>query len=254
MTRKLKTLAAGLTALALTITLVPAQAVKVVYPDVDSGAWYYTAVGFCQQHGLMEGEGGFDPEAPLTRAALTEALYRLEGSPVPEAGQEGEQETAFFSDVLADHPNQNAIRWAAAQGVVTGYPDGTFQPQGSITRTLPKSMDLEDIETRITRFADEVEAPVEAGQVMGTMTLYYGDEVYGTLDLVAVTSVERSELLYKKEQFFSFFQQSGVKITLAVVCLLAAGVVLKLLVFQKKRRPRAGTGARGRGNYRGTRR
>lgn len=134
MTRKLKTLAAGLTALALTITLVPAQAVKVVYPDVDSGAWYYTAVGFCQQHGLMEGEGGFDPEAPLTRAALTEALYRLEGSPVPEAGQEGEQETALFSDVLADHPNQNAIRWAAAQGVVTGYPDGTFQPQGSITR------------------------------------------------------------------------------------------------------------------------
>ena len=83
-----------------------------------------------------------------------------------------------------------------------------LKPQGSITRTLPKSMDLDDIETRITRFADEVEAPVVEGQVMGTMTLFCGDEVYGTLDLVAVTSVERSELLYKKQQFFEIGRAS----------------------------------------------
>ena len=131
-----------------------------------------------------------------------------------------------------------------------------LKPQGSITRTLPKSMDLDDIETRITRFADEVEAPVEAGQVMGTMTLFYGDEVYGTLDLVAVTSVERSDLLYKKQQFFDFFQSTGVKLVLATAGLLASIVLLRLLVFQKRRRPHARSGARvrGRGNYRGTRR
>ena len=97
-----------------------------------------------------------------------------------------------------------------------------------------------------------VEAPVEAGQVMGTMTLFYEDEVYGTLDLVAVTSVERSDLLYKKEQFFAFWQSSGVKLVLAVTFMLAGIVILRLLVFRKKRRPRAGA-ARSRGNYRGTR-
>ncbi len=129
-----------------------------------------------------------------------------------------------------------------------------LKPQGSITRTLPKSMDLDDIETRITRFADEVEAPVVEGQVMGTMTLFCGDEVYGTLDLVAVTSVERSELLYKKQQFFAFWQSAGVKLVLAGVMLLAAFVLLKLMVFRKKRRPHAGAGTRGRGNYRGGRR
>ena len=127
-----------------------------------------------------------------------------------------------------------------------------LKPQGSITRTLPKSMDLDDIQTRITLFAEEVEAPVEAGQVMGTMTLFYEDEVYGTLDLVAVTSVERSDLLYKKEQFFAFWQSSGVKLVLAVAFMLAGIVILRLLVFRKKRRPRAGA-ARSRGNYRGTR-
>lgn len=89
---------------------------------------------------------------------------------------------------------------------------------------------------------------------MGIMTLSYEGETYGTLDLVAVTSVERSELLYKKEQFFAFFQDTGTKLILAAVMLLAAFILLRLLVFRKKRRPHAGAGARGRGNYRGGRR
>ena len=124
--------------------------------------------------------------------------------------------------------------------------------QGSITRTLPKSMNVDDIEMDVKLFADEVEAPVEAGQLMGIMTLSYGDEVYGTLDLVAVTSVERSELLYKKKQFIEFFQNEGVRIILAVVMFLAAIVILKLTFFRRKKRPKAGAAAR-RGNYKGTR-
>ena len=124
--------------------------------------------------------------------------------------------------------------------------------QGSITRTLPKSMDVDDIEAEVHLFAEEVEAPVEAGQVMGVMTLTYGDETYGKLDLVAITSVERSELLYKKQQFFEFFQNEGVRIILAVVMFLAAIVILKLTVFRRKKHPKAGAAAR-RGNYKGTR-
>ena len=126
-----------------------------------------------------------------------------------------------------------------------------LKAQGSIVRTLPKSMDLDDIESRISLFAEEVEAPVKEGQLMGVMTLSYEGEVYGTLDLVAVTSVERSELLYKKQQFFAFFQTTGVKLALATGLLLAALLVLRLAVFRKKRRPKAG--AHSRGNYRGTR-
>ena len=131
-----------------------------------------------------------------------------------------------------------------------------LKPQGSIVRTLPKSMDLDDIETKIRLFAEEVEAPVEAGAVMGTMTLSYNGELYGTLDLVAVTSVERSDLLYKKQQFFNFFQTTGVKLALTAALLLAAVVLLRLLAFPRRRRPRAGAGSRvqSRGKYRGVRR
>ncbi|MDY3906758.1 MAG: D-alanyl-D-alanine carboxypeptidase family protein [Lawsonibacter sp.] len=128
------------------------------------------------------------------------------------------------------------------------------KPQGSITRTLPKDLDLDKIETEITLFSPEVEAPVQEGQVLGTMKLSYEGEVYGTLDLVAVTSVERSELLYKKAQFIAFFQSTRVKLVLVLVLLVVVLLVLKLTVFRKRRRYHSGAGARARGNYRGTRR
>lgn len=129
------------------------------------------------------------------------------------------------------------------------------KPQGSITKTLPKSIDLDDIETDIRLFADEVEAPVKAGDVMGVMTLSYEGEVYGKLDLVAVTSVERSELLHKKQQFFDFFQTAGVKIAVAAAAVVLCLTALRLLVFRKRRRPvGAGRRVQSRGNYQRTKR
>ena len=129
------------------------------------------------------------------------------------------------------------------------------KPQGSITRTLPVDLDLDQIETRIDLFYDSVEAPVEEGAVLGAMTLSYEGEVYGTLDLVAVNSVERSELLYKKQQFLNFFQNFWVQLILVVVLLAVAVVLLRVFVFRRSRRYRAGVGSsRHRGNYRGTRR
>lgn len=39
-----------------------------------------------------------------------------------------------FADVPANHPHNEGISWAAEQGYVTGYPDGTFRPEQSLTR------------------------------------------------------------------------------------------------------------------------
>ena len=127
--KKFQSLAAGL-ALALTLSLTPLQAANTTYLDVDHGAWYSKPIAFCQQHLLMDGPSArsFEPEQPLTRAVLAEALYRLEGSPAME-----ESGKLPFTDV-ADHPNLPAIRWAKENGVVSGYEDGTFRPDASITR------------------------------------------------------------------------------------------------------------------------
>lgn len=150
----LRALTAGLATLALTaaLALTPAQAAKTTYNDVDEDIWYFTSVAFCQQHQLMDGLSSrtFDPDGPMTRAALAEALYRLAGSPAPEAPQpeaqeenvqeettpqeEAPKEEQPFLDVGMDHPNLNAIRWAKANGVVSGYEDGSFGPEDPITR------------------------------------------------------------------------------------------------------------------------
>ena len=127
------------------------------------------------------------------------------------------------------------------------------KPEGSITRTLPIDMDVEDIEETITLFSDTVEAPVEEGQVLGTMTLSLGDRVYGTLDLVAVTSVERSDLLYKKAQVVEFFQTFWVRMVVVALSALVLGLLVYLLVIRKKRRYRSRY-HRPHRNYRGGRR
>lgn len=141
---KKRTLAAGLTALALTLGLSPVHANKTTYLDVSDEAWYSTSIAFCQQHRLMDGDSNssFRPDTPLTRAALAEALYRLAGSPAsvesaeeaPAEIQDKEEEIPFFTDVGEAHPNYAAIRWAKANGVVSGYEDGTFRPEAPITR------------------------------------------------------------------------------------------------------------------------
>lgn len=137
--RKHKTLAAGLLALALTLSITPVSANKTTYLDVNDEIWYSTPIAFCQQHGLMDGAsaGEFRPKAALTRADLAEALYRLAGSPAPEEETPADppaQEETIFSDVAADCPSYPAIRWAKNSGVVGGYPDGTFRPENPITR------------------------------------------------------------------------------------------------------------------------
>ena len=97
--------------------------------------------------------------------------------------------------------------------------------------------------------AESLEAPVDKGQIVGKVTVSNGDTVYGSLDLVAVDSVARSELLYCLDQVKRFFDQLWVKILLVVVLVLAAVLLLRWLLFGRRRR----YGSRRRGGYSGGR-
>ena len=126
------------------------------------------------------------------------------------------------------------------------------KPIGSLSRTVPVDLNLDEIEANVTLFQETIPAPVEEGQVLGTLTLSHDGEVYGTLDLVAVNSVERSEFLYRKAQVVDFFSHSGTKLILSVIAIAVICVALKVFVFTKRRRP-ARVGSRRRG-YNGRRR
>lgn len=127
------------------------------------------------------------------------------------------------------------------------------RPSGTIARTLPKDVDVDQMEKVINLFNDTVEAPVEQGAVLGTMVLKYEGEEYGTLDLVADSSVERSELLYRLDRIQKFFQNWWVKLLLVIVVVAVVALLLRTFVFRKSRRY-SGVGAAKRGRYSGRRR
>lgn len=127
------------------------------------------------------------------------------------------------------------------------------RPSGSIARTLPKDVKVDEMEKVINLFNDTVEAPVEKGKLLGTMRLLYQGEEYGTLDLIADSSVERSELLYRLDRIQKFFQNWWVKLLLVIVVVAVVALLLRIFVFSKRRRY-AGAGASRRGRYSGRRR
>ncbi len=99
------------------------------FPDVPDTAWYYGAVRFVTEKGLMNGyeDGQFRGEDYLSRAQLAQILYNKEGK--PSAGQ-----GISFIDVAAGAWYAGAIAWASEKGIAGGYGDGQFGPDDSITR------------------------------------------------------------------------------------------------------------------------
>lgn len=91
-------------------------------------AWYHEAVDFTLRNGLMNGYGSgrFGPEHPLSRAQLVQILYSLEGKPAAAGGT--------FSDVDPGAWYAPAVTWAAERGIASGYADGRFGPDNSVTR------------------------------------------------------------------------------------------------------------------------
>ena len=98
------------------------------FRDVAPGAWYEEAVRYVYEAGLMQGTTGttFSPGRTSNRGMIAAILHRLEGS--PRAG------TPPFTDVAADSYCADAVAWAEKNNIVRGFEDGTFRPEGRITR------------------------------------------------------------------------------------------------------------------------
>ena len=99
------------------------------FVDVSTDDWYYTAVEYLYNEGIMNGTSDteFSPDYELNRATIVTILYRLEGE--PEVDTEN-----TFSDVEPGEWYSDAVEWAASVGIVKGYEDGTFAPKKAVTR------------------------------------------------------------------------------------------------------------------------
>lgn len=97
------------------------------FNDVAKNCWAANYIGYMQQFGIVTGyeDGSFRPDAPVTRAEFAAIASRFEKLT---------QGSASFTDVPDTHWAVKYINFAATRGWVTGYEDGTFKPEHSITR------------------------------------------------------------------------------------------------------------------------
>lgn len=98
------------------------------FSDVQTNDYYTDALDAFAYGGIVDlNTAYFRPYVPITRAEFVEMMYRLDTT----GSYNG---TARFYDVYAGMPESDAIAYCADRGWVNGYPDGSFRPNGYITR------------------------------------------------------------------------------------------------------------------------
>ncbi len=130
-----------------------------LFDDVPAGSWFEEAAEWMGKNGYMSGTAPrtFSPNLNTTRGMIVTVLWRMAGSPAPT----GE---CPFVDVAEGSYYEDAITWAAENGVVTGISEKTFAPDDLITREqlatiiyrneVRKGMEALTMEENLTHFTD----------------------------------------------------------------------------------------------------
>ncbi|XID92928.1 cadherin-like beta sandwich domain-containing protein [Paenibacillaceae bacterium WGS1546] len=107
----------------------PAAAERLPYVDVRPNYWAYEAIGRMREQGLMQGDanGQFRPEAAITRAEMATIAMRWRGLQPQAKGP------SRFADT-AGHWAEPMIARMENEGILRGYPDGTFRPNQPLVR------------------------------------------------------------------------------------------------------------------------
>jgi len=133
-----------------------------IFEDVPKTSWAYDAISFASGHELFNGisEILFAPNDTMTRSMLAMVLHNLESNPKAKS-------KSSFTDINTDTWYTDAVYWAAENGYVNGYPDGSFRPNDPITR--------EQITTILYRYAKGTGHNVSVGE--DTNILSFNDTV-----------------------------------------------------------------------------
>lgn len=129
------------------------------FNDVSANDWFASAVDYVTGKGMMNGtaDNTFSPKANTTRGMVVTVLYRLENQPSTSA--------ASFTDVDSGAYYANAVAWANANGIVSGYGSGKFGPNDKVTR--------EQLAAILYRYAQYKKYDVSVGE--DTNILSYND-------------------------------------------------------------------------------
>jgi len=118
--------ALGLAVLLLTVSVYADDG----FSDVDDSAVYAEAVEYVSEAGIMNGGTGrrFNPNNTVTRAQMAAIVCRM-----VEQGGEYQASKAPFRDVPASHWASGYIQKAVSLNIISGFSDGTFRPENTLS-------------------------------------------------------------------------------------------------------------------------
>ena len=85
--------------------------------------------------------------------------------------------------------------------------------KNDLVSLLPRELDVKDLELQ-SDIPEEVDAPIKAGDTIGSVTYTYDGRDYGTVELVALNDISRSTVLFYADKLSSFFQSIVFKVLL----------------------------------------
>ncbi|HEY9688670.1 MAG TPA: S-layer homology domain-containing protein [Coleofasciculaceae cyanobacterium] len=153
------------------------------FKDVSTQHWAYPFLERLRQETVIAGfaDGSFQPDQPVTRAQLAAILRDAwQGSAV--------RSPLPFKDLTAKHWAKGAVDQSVAQGLMRGYPNGTFAPDRPVSRlelyiTLTSGLNLAvkdaaTMQTELQRYADGPSLvawakPKIAAASQSTLVTYY---------------------------------------------------------------------------------
>lgn len=98
------------------------------FADVDSGAWFAKNVGYAAENNIVRGyeDGSFRPQNTITREEFAAMICRFI--------KYDTSASEVFSDVPSEHWAAPYIAAMKANGIISGYEDGSFGLGRNITR------------------------------------------------------------------------------------------------------------------------
>lgn len=132
--------------------------------DVSSNGWFNQYLSYLTDRHIISGypDNTFKPMKPVTRAEFATIIAKsqnLASTPIA---------TSRFRDVPGGHWASGAIESSAAQGWITGYPDGSFGPHREITQAemytivskmIPSTITDAQVSQVLTKFTDGSAVP-----------------------------------------------------------------------------------------------
>lgn len=99
------------------------------FEDVAPTDWFYPYVTKLEALGALSiWEGKLEPQTQITRSELVEIVYAISDI------NRDSIKLTYVSDISSQQRFYDAVMYAMAEGIITGYEDGSFKPNNKITR------------------------------------------------------------------------------------------------------------------------